>query len=89
MRLLQTKGGGRLSASMDSLEDDAWFGVEALVDFVVGGEGQDPGAAAGPHRAAVQRVRRLAQTHNRCAGQAHLQGLNRPPVLLLRTKKKQ
>lgn len=71
---------------MDSLEDDARLGVEALVDFVVGGEGQDPGAAAGPHRAAVQRVRRLAHTHDGRAGHAHDQDLNRRPVLLLRTK---
>lgn len=40
----------------DSLEDDVGSGVDALADIIICREGEDPGAAAGPHRPAVQRV---------------------------------
>lgn len=42
---------------MNSLEDEVRPRVNGLADVVVGGEGEDLGAAAGPHRPAVQRVR--------------------------------
>lgn len=86
MRQFERKGAWPLPPR-NSLEDDARLGVEALADFVVGGEGEHPGAAAGPHRAAVQRVRRLAQTHDGRAGHAHGQSLYRLPVLLLRRRR--
>lgn len=39
-------------------------GLDVPAHSVVGAEGQDPGAAAGPNAAAVQRVRRCAQAHH-------------------------
>lgn len=68
---------------MDSLEDEVWSRVDALADAVVGREGEDLGPAAGPHRPAVQRMQRLAQTHDRRVDVSHSESFNRLPVLLL------
>lgn len=43
----------------------------------------DLGPAAGPHRPAVQRMHRLAQTHDRRADVSHSDTFNWLPVLLL------
>lgn len=68
----------------DSLEDDVWSGVDGPAHVVVGGEGQDLGAAAGPHARGVQRVQRLAQAHDGRVDVAHGQRLYRLPVGPLR-----
>lgn len=68
----------------DSLEDDVGSGVDALADIIICREGEDPGAAAGPHRPAVQRVHWLAQAHDGHVDISHGQDFNGLPVLLLR-----
>lgn len=67
----------------DSLENEVWSCVDGLAHIVVGGKRVDLGPAAGPHRPAVQRMHRLAQTHDRRADVSHSESFNRLPILLL------